>query len=59
LRQAVEREVALVESALAPLLRRTDGASRARAAELAPELMRRLDEVRAAVVQTALERLTM
>ncbi|MGB4777701.1 MerR family transcriptional regulator [Microbacterium sp.] len=57
LRQAAEREVALVESALAPLLRRTDGASRARAAELAPELVRRLEEVRAAVVHAGLDRL--
>jgi hypothetical protein len=48
IRQAAEREVALVGSALAPLLRRTDAASRARANELAPELLRRLDEVRAA-----------
>lgn len=58
MRQAAEREVALVGSALAPLLRRTDGVSRARASELAPELLRRLDEVRAAFVTTALERLT-
>ncbi|GAA3901050.1 MerR family transcriptional regulator [Microbacterium invictum] len=57
LRQAAEREVALVESALAPLLRRTDAASRGRAGELAPELVRRLDEVRAGFVQVALERL--
>lgn len=57
MRQAAEREVALVASALAPLLRRTDAASRARANELAPELLRRLDEVRAAFVTTALERL--
>jgi hypothetical protein len=47
-RQAAEREVALVGSALAPLLRRTDAASRARANELAPELVRRIDEARAA-----------
>lgn len=57
LRQAAEREVALVESALAPLLRRTDSASRGRAGELAPELVRRLDEVRAGFVQAALDRL--
>ena len=44
-------------SALAPLLRRTDAASRARANELAPELLRRLDEVRAAFVTAALDRL--
>lgn len=56
LRQAAEREVALVESALAPLLRRTDASSRGRAGELAPELVRRLDEVRAGFVQAALER---
>lgn len=57
LRQAAEREVSLVESALAPLLRRTDAASRGKAGELAPELLRRLDEVRASFVHAALERL--
>ena len=57
MRQAAEREVALVGSALAPLLRRADAASRARANELAPELLRRLDEVRAAFVTAALDRL--
>lgn len=56
-RQAAEREVALVESALTPLLRRADAVSRARAGELAPELLRRLDEVRAAFVHAALERI--
>ncbi len=56
-RQAAEREVALVESALAPLLRRMDAASRARAGELAPELLRRLDEVRTAFVHAALDRI--
>jgi DNA-binding transcriptional MerR regulator len=57
LRQAAERDVTLVESALAPLLRKSDAASRARAHELAPELLRRLDELRAGIVQSALERL--
>lgn len=57
-RQAADRDVALVETALAPLLRRTDATSRGRAHELAPELVRRLDEVRAALVQTALDRVT-
>lgn len=57
LRQAAERDVTLVESALAPLLRKADAASRARAHELAPELVRRLDELRAGIVQNALERL--
>lgn len=57
-RQAAERDVALVESALAPFLRRADAGSRARANEIAPELLRRLDDVRAGFVQTALDRLT-
>ena len=47
LRQSAERELALIESALAPLLRRTDAASRGTAGELAGELAKRLDEVRA------------
>ena len=57
LRQSAERDVALIESALAPLLRRTDAASRGRAGEVAPELAKRLDEVRAIFVRTALDRL--
>lgn len=57
LRQSAERDVALVESALAPLLRRTDAASRGRAAELAPELAKRLEEVRGIFVRSAIERL--
>ncbi|MCR2800612.1 MerR family transcriptional regulator [Microbacterium sp. zg-Y818] len=58
LRQNAERDVALVETALAPMLRRSDTNARARAGELAPELVRRLDELRVAFVQTALERIT-
>ncbi|MFV0320415.1 MAG: MerR family transcriptional regulator [Microbacterium sp.] len=57
LRQSAEREAALVESALSSLLRRTDAASRARASELAPELARRLDDVRSTFVASALNRL--
>lgn len=57
LRQAAEREVSLIESALSPLLRRTDAASRGRADELAPELAARLDEVRQQFVKAGLERL--
>ncbi|MDQ1128903.1 MerR family transcriptional regulator [Microbacterium sp. SORGH_AS_0888] len=57
LRQSAERDVALVESALMPLRRRTDSASRGRAAEVAPELARRLAEVRDALVRSALDRL--
>ena len=56
LRQGAEREVALIESALSTLLRRTDAASRARASELAPELAARIDEVRALFVKDALSR---
>lgn len=57
-RQAAEREIALIENALAPLLRRSDASARARANELAPELARRVDDLRGAFVQSALERLT-
>lgn len=57
LRQSAEREVALIESALAPLLRRSDAASRGRASELAPELAARIDEVRSIFVRAAVDRL--
>lgn len=57
LRQSAEREVALIESAISALLRRTDSASRAKASELGPELAARLDEVRAIFVRAALDRL--
>ncbi|MBU4465068.1 MAG: MerR family transcriptional regulator [Actinobacteria bacterium] len=57
LRQSAEREVALIESALASLLRRTDAASRARASEVAPELAARLDELRSIFVRAAVERI--
>lgn len=57
LRQSAERDVSLVESALAPLLRRTDAPSRGRAGEVAGELSKRLDEVRAIFVRSALDRL--
>ena len=56
LRQSAERDVTLVESALAPLLRRTDATSRARANELAPELAKRLEELRGIFVRDELER---
>jgi len=55
--QSAERQAALVASALAPLLRRTDAASRGRAGELAGELAKRLDEVRAIFVRSALDRM--
>ncbi|MFS0854388.1 MerR family transcriptional regulator [Microbacterium sp. 179-I 3D4 NHS] len=56
LRQGAEREVALIESALSTLLRRTDTASRGKAAELAPELAAKIDEVRGIFVKDALAR---
>lgn len=55
LRQGAERDVALIGSAVAPLLRRTDSSSRGRAAELAPELAKRLDEVRSIFMRNALD----
>lgn len=58
LRQAADREVALVERAMSALLRRTDARSRAKASELAPELSGRLEEVRRIFVKEALNRLT-
>jgi len=57
LRQGAEREAALIESALSALLRRTDAASRARASELAPELAKRLEDVRAIFVRDAIDRI--
>ena len=56
LRQGAEREVALIESAMSSLLRRTDAASRAKASELAPELATKIDEVRSLFVKDALSR---
>lgn len=56
LRQGAEREVALIESAMSALLRRTDAASRAKASELGPELASRIDDVRAVFVKEALAR---
>ena len=57
LRQSAERDVALVQSALSALLRRTDATSRGKAGEIAPELAGRLDEVRTILVKDALGRL--
>ncbi|MCK6064963.1 MULTISPECIES: MerR family transcriptional regulator [Microbacterium] len=57
LRQSAEREASLIESALATLMRRPDAASRARASELAPELAKRLEDVRAVFVRDAIDRI--
>lgn len=56
IRQSAERDAALIESAIAPLARRTDATSRGRAEELAPELARRLEDVRSIFLRSALER---
>ena len=55
IRQSAERDASLIQSALAPWLRRTDANSRGKAEELAPELARRLEEVRSILVRAALE----
>ncbi|MFB7252190.1 MerR family transcriptional regulator [Microbacterium sp. NPDC056234] len=55
-RQSAERDVALIESAMSALLRRTDAASRGKANELAPELASQIDEVRALFMKDALSR---
>lgn len=57
LRQGAEREVALIESAMSSLLRRTDATSRAKASEMAPSLAAKIDEVRSLFVKDALTRL--
>lgn len=56
-RQAAEREVGLIDSAVDTVRRRPGAGSRSRAAELARELAGRLEVVRTALVRTALERL--
>lgn len=57
-RSTAEREVSLIESALLPISRRDDAASRARAAELSGEIAGQLDVIRASLVRSALGRLT-
>jgi DNA-binding transcriptional MerR regulator len=56
-RAAAEREAGLLESAVLPVIRRRDGASRARGAELALELAAQLDVVRSSLIRGALDRL--
>lgn len=57
LRQSADREVALIESALSALLRRTDAASRGKAGEMAPNLAAKIDEVRSHFVKEAIAKL--
>ncbi len=56
-RAAAERELALIEAALAPVARRNDVASRARTAERARELAAQLDVVRGSIIRAALARI--
>ncbi|MFB2556301.1 transcriptional regulator FtsR [Herbiconiux liangxiaofengii] len=56
-RQAAERELGLIESALMPVARRRDPSSRAKAAELAVEIAGQLEVVRSSLIRSALSRI--
>nr|WP_208402589.1 MerR family transcriptional regulator [Lysinibacter cavernae] len=56
IRAAAEREVDLIESALVPVKRGGDGVSRARATEMATEIVGHLEVVRGNIMRTALNR---
>ncbi len=58
LRASAERDVGLIETALAPVLRRGDASARARAGELGRELAGDLATVRSGIVRAAIARLT-
>lgn len=55
-RASAERELGLIESALAPVARRNDVSSRAKTAELAREISGQLDVVRGSIIRSALSR---
>jgi hypothetical protein len=57
LRAAAERELTLIQAAVAPVARRNDVSSRARTAELARELAGQLEVVRGSIVRSALTRI--
>ncbi|GAA4154243.1 MerR family transcriptional regulator [Gryllotalpicola daejeonensis] len=57
-RAAVERELGLIESAVAPLAARRDASGRAKTADTAQEIARQLDTVRRTLLQVGLDRLT-
>ena len=57
LRASAERDIGLIETALAPVLRRGDASARARAGELGRELADDLETVRSGIVRAALARL--
>jgi DNA-binding transcriptional MerR regulator len=56
-RAATERELGLIESALAPLARRRDASSKAAVAERAKEIANQLEVVRGSLIRSALGRL--
>lgn len=56
-RAAAERELGLIESALIPVSRRKDAASRARALEMAREIAGQLEVVRSSLIRSALGKL--
>lgn len=57
LRASAERDVGLIETALAPVLRRGDASARARAGEVGRELADDLETVRSSIVRVSLGRL--
>ncbi|ARC56736.1 putative HTH-type transcriptional regulator [Frondihabitans sp. 762G35] len=56
-RAAAEREIGLIESAVAPAARRRDAAGRARVAELAREIADQLEIVRSSIIRSEIGRL--
>lgn len=56
-RAAAERELGLIESALVPVARRSDAASRAKALDMAREIAGHLEVVRSNLIRSALGRL--
>jgi DNA-binding transcriptional MerR regulator len=58
LRAAVERELGLIESAVAPIAHRRDASGRAKTADTAQEIARQLDAVRRSLLQAGIDRLT-
>ncbi|ARJ05126.1 MerR family transcriptional regulator [Cnuibacter physcomitrellae] len=56
-RQAAERELSLIESALMPVAKRRDPQSRAKVAELALEIAGQLEVVRSSLIRAALGRI--
>lgn len=57
IRAAVERELGLIESAVAPLAHRRDASGRAKTADTAQDIARQLDVIRGSLLRTGLDRL--